>query len=112
MATLFADENVPRPLTAALRTLGHDVLTAHEAGRANQGIPDADVLVFAASVGRAVLTNNRWDYHRLHTASPNHAGIVTFSDDPDSNALAQRIHARLGQLPSLAGQLVKVTQAG
>ena len=40
LASLFADENVPFPLVEALRNLGHDVLRAIEAGRANQGIPD------------------------------------------------------------------------
>jgi hypothetical protein len=45
MAALFGDENVHRGLVDALRALGHDVLTAHEAGRANQKISDADQLV-------------------------------------------------------------------
>jgi len=32
MAHLYADEDVPRPLVEHLRALGHDVLTALEAG--------------------------------------------------------------------------------
>ena len=59
MAALYADENVPRALIDALRTLGHDVLTAYDDGRANQGILDADVLARAVQLGRAVLTNDR-----------------------------------------------------
>jgi len=59
MAALFADENVNRGLVDALRSLGHDVLTAHQAGRANQKIPDPDQLAHATMLGRAVVTNNR-----------------------------------------------------
>lgn len=36
MAAFFADENVHRGLTDALRALGHDVLTAQQAGRATK----------------------------------------------------------------------------
>ncbi|HEY9850222.1 MAG TPA: DUF5615 family PIN-like protein [Leptolyngbyaceae cyanobacterium] len=49
-----------------LRALGHDVLTVQEAGNANQGMPDSDVLAFATSEKRAVLTQNRKDFFRLH----------------------------------------------
>src|SRR5947209_1560719 len=91
MALIFADENVPFPLVEALRDRGHDVLTALEAGRANQAISDAEVLAHATSVGRAVLTNNRRDFHRLHRTAPGHAGIITFTDDPDTAALAERV---------------------
>ena len=34
---LYADENFSLAVTIALRALGHDVLTALEDGRANQG---------------------------------------------------------------------------
>jgi len=112
MAVLYADENVPAPLTITLRALGHDVLTALEDGRANQRIPDPEVLARAIALGRAVLTNNCWDFHRLHQSQPQHTGIVTFTDDPDFAALAQRIHNRISALSSLAGQLVRVTRAG
>jgi len=39
-----------------LRNLGHDVLTVQEAGNANQRIPDEQVLAFAVSQERAILT--------------------------------------------------------
>ena len=41
-----------------LRTFGHDVLTVQEAGNGGLGIPDEDVLAFAISHNRAVLTRN------------------------------------------------------
>jgi len=108
MAALYADENVPARLTEALRQLGHDVLTAHEDGRANKRIDDPDVPARATQLGRAVVTNNRKDFHRLHRADPNHAGVITYTDDPDRPAIARRIDAAIGPLPSLAGQLVRV----
>lgn len=49
----YADENFPRPVVERLRALGHDVLTAQEAGNGGQGIPDEDVMVFARGHGRA-----------------------------------------------------------
>jgi hypothetical protein len=44
MARLYADEGFPKPIVEELRKLGHDVVTAQEAGKAGQRIPDADVL--------------------------------------------------------------------
>lgn len=40
----YANENFPMPVVERLRELGHDVLTARDAGNAGQGIPDEDVL--------------------------------------------------------------------
>ncbi|HAZ46475.1 MAG TPA: hypothetical protein DDW76_23225 [Cyanobacteria bacterium UBA11369] len=56
MARLYADEQFPRETVLILRTLGHDVLTVQEAGKANQKIPDEEVLAFAANNQRAVVT--------------------------------------------------------
>jgi hypothetical protein len=109
MAAFYADENVPYSLTEALRRLGHDVLTAVEDGQANQKIDDPDVLARAVQLGRTVLTNNRRHFHRLHR-TPNHAGIVTFTNDDDRPALAARIDATIAVFPALAGQLVKVVR--
>jgi hypothetical protein len=44
MATLYADEDFSYPVVQQLRQLGHDILTAHEAGQAGQGIEDTAVL--------------------------------------------------------------------
>jgi hypothetical protein len=110
MAFLFADENVPIGLVRILRTFGHDVLTALLAGRANQKIPDPDVLAHAVSLSRAVLTNNRRHFHRLHRQSPIHAGIITITDDPDTQALAQRIHDGINSAQTLTGVLIRIIQ--
>ncbi|MEG4276212.1 DUF5615 family PIN-like protein [Microcoleus sp. MON1_C1] len=54
MARLYADEQYPYPVVELLRALGHDVLTVQEAGRANQKIPDPDVLAFANRINAAI----------------------------------------------------------
>jgi hypothetical protein len=110
MALLYADENFPGPIVRAVRMHGHDVLTAHEDARANQKIPDADVLARATALGRAVLTNNRNDFHKLHAADPNHGGIITCTRDPDFAALATRILAAISTVPTLAGKLIKIVR--
>ncbi len=46
MARLYSNENFPLPVVVELRRLGHDVLTVQEAGKANQEIPDDEVLAF------------------------------------------------------------------
>lgn len=110
MAALYADENFPFPTVLALRAAGHDVLTAGDDGRAGAGVQDPDVLTRATALGRAVLTHDRKDYFRLHTATPTHAGIVACKEDLDYPALAARIHAAVSALPSLVGQLVRVNR--
>ncbi|MDZ4704761.1 MAG: DUF5615 family PIN-like protein [Saprospiraceae bacterium] len=45
-----------RPVVAKLRDFGHDVLTTLEAGKANQRIPDEEVLRFAVAEERVMLT--------------------------------------------------------
>ena len=61
------NENFPIKIAQHLRQMGHDVLSSHEAGKANQRIPDEEVLAFAAESGRILLTLNRWDFIVLHT---------------------------------------------
>jgi predicted HD phosphohydrolase len=108
MANLYADEDFPLPVVMELRNLGHDVLTAYEAGQANQGIPDPDVLAFAISLSRAVLTRNRWDFIRLHKHAQRHCGIIVCADDPDFFAQAQKIHQAILNCPTLDNQLLRI----
>ena len=110
MAVLHSDECFPFGVVTELRRLGHDVLTARDAGRAGLGLDDSDVLAFATARGRAVLTHNRCDYVRLHRRRVPHAGIVICTRDADSVALAARIHAAISALSSLDNQLVRVTK--
>jgi predicted nuclease of predicted toxin-antitoxin system len=63
---LYADENFRQSVVEELRKLNHDVLTAHEAGQANQRIPDSQVLAYATQQQRAVITQNRYDFIKLN----------------------------------------------
>jgi predicted nuclease of predicted toxin-antitoxin system len=81
MARFYADEQFPLPVVELLRNLGHDVLTVQEAGNANQRIPDEQVLAFAVSQERAILTINRIDFIRLHRRDDQHFGIVVCTID-------------------------------
>lgn len=112
MAALYADENFPFPVSAALRAGGHDVLTAQADGRANQHIPDPLVLARATQLGRAVITTDRHDFIRLHTLQPAHAGIVACTQDTNHTALAARIVAALAGVSDLTGRLVTVDLPG
>lgn len=110
MAAFYANENFPRQAVAALRALGHDVLTTAESGNAGRGIPDEDVLRFATGSGRAVLTLNRRDFIRLHGKAPAHAGIIVCTQDVDCAGQAQRIHDAILTVASLSGQLLRVNR--
>jgi len=110
MARLYSNENFPLPVVEKLRSLGHDVRTIQEAGRADQAQPDPEVLAFATSEGRAVLTLNRRHFIRLHQQSTSHAGIIVCKFDPDFNAQAERIHKAIAGSASLAGQLVRINR--
>jgi hypothetical protein len=113
MALLYADENFDHPIVAHLRSMGHDVLTAQQAGQANQRILDPQVLAFATVQGRAVWTFNRRHFVRLHlrmAPGNSHAGIIVCTWDDDVAALALRIHQAITALPSLTNQLLKISK--
>ena len=74
---LYANENFPFEMVIALRQCGYDVTTTYEAGQANKGIPDDEVLVFAQQQNRTVITLNRDDFVKLHRSGVQHCGIVT-----------------------------------
>jgi hypothetical protein len=110
LAAFYANENFPRQGVEALRALGHDVLTTHEAGRSGRAVSDEDVLAFAAESRRTVLTLNRRDFIRLHKRVPNHAGIVVCTHDPDPVEQAARIHEAVRAASDLAGLLLRVNR--
>jgi predicted nuclease of predicted toxin-antitoxin system len=107
MANLYADEQFPLKATQHLRILNHDVLTVQDAGNANQGIPDDEVLAFATQQNRAVLTLNRRDFIRLHQQNVNHSGIIVCTDDKDKVQLAERIDRTIESELPLTGKLVR-----
>jgi len=83
VAAFYADECFPLPVVDALRRRGHDVLTALEAGQANQRVPDDAVLECATRSGRAVLTLNGREFIARHARIPRHAGIAVCTEDAD-----------------------------
>jgi hypothetical protein len=110
MFRFYGDENFDYPVVVVLRQLGHDVLTAQDAGQGGQGIPDTAVLAYGTADARAVLTFNHNHFKRLHRLGVPHAGIISCTRDDDSAALAGRIHAAVSSLPSLANQFVRIVR--
>lgn len=110
MASFYANENFPLPTVEELRRLGHDVLTVLETGKAGKRTPDQEVLDFAISAQRVVLTHNRKHFIRLHRERASHAGIVICTFDPDFVRQAGRIHDSVTGIENLAGQLFRVTR--
>jgi Domain of unknown function (DUF5615) len=108
MARLYADEQFPRPVVEYLRSLGEDILTVQEAG--NAGASDPDVLSFAIANNRAVLTQNRRDFVRLHRSQTNHAGMIICSDDQNFARLAEQVYAAISAEEPLQGKLIRVVR--
>jgi predicted nuclease of predicted toxin-antitoxin system len=79
-----------------------------ETGNVNQRTPDLEVLEFAISQDRAVLTLNRGHFIRLDNRQPDHKGIVVCSTDNDFSGQAARIHEALANAVRLDGQLIRV----
>jgi len=110
MAQFYADENFPLPVVEQLRALGHDVLTTSESGKAEQKIPDEEVLAFATENNRVLLTLNRKHFIRLHEERHNHAGIIVCTFDPDFAGQAHRIHEVTIEQSGFSGALIRVNR--
>jgi predicted nuclease of predicted toxin-antitoxin system len=107
---LYADEQFPYPAVQRLIAKGFDILTVQEAGRANQKISDPEVLAFAISQGRAVLTQNRRDFIALHKQSQAHAGIIVCTKNLNWDSFAEEIEQALAGRSSIAGELIRVNR--
>ena len=110
MARLYSNENFPLPVVDELRELGHDVLTIQETGKANQAMTDEDVLDFANSEKRILLTLNRRHFIRLHNKRHPHAGIFACAFDPDFSALATRIDHALQEESDFTKKVVRINR--
>jgi len=108
MVDFYSNENFPIDAVRVLRQLGHDVLTSYEAGQANQGIPDDDVLTYATRQNRAVITLNRKDFIQIHRSSIAHTGIVICKDDRDYQGQMRSLHHHLLAVPDLSNRLLRV----
>jgi predicted nuclease of predicted toxin-antitoxin system len=113
MARFYSNENFPKQAADELtQRFGHDVLTALAAGNANRAVPDEEVLAFAASEERILLTFNRLHFLRLHREFPNHAGIVLCTFDSDFSGQARRIHDAVEKQGEMKGNVVRVNRPG
>ena len=113
MARFYSNENMPLPVVAELRRLGHDVITSLDAGKANSAVPDTDVLAFASAEGRILLTHNRRHFLRLHQhRMADHAGIVLCTFDPDFGGQGRRIDAAVAAYPEMTNKVVRVNRPG
>jgi predicted nuclease of predicted toxin-antitoxin system len=110
MLKLYADEQFPRPAVHRLIAKGFDVLTVQEADKANQKIPDPEVLVFATSQGYAVITQNHRDFIALHNQSQVHAGIVVCTKNLNWDSFAEEIERALAERTSIAGELIRINR--
>ena len=110
MARLYSDEDFSYPVVAELRRLGHDVLTAQEAGQGNLGVTDSAVLTFAIAQDRAVFNFNRRHFINLHRRVSSHRGIFVCTRDDDVQGLALRIHQAIMSCPSLDDQLLRINR--
>ena len=110
MVRFYADEQFPFPVVELLRALGHDVLTVQEAENAGQGIPDNEVLAFAISQERSILTINRDDFIRLHRRDSNHFGIIVCTNNRNWEQLAARIDEAVTVERPLQGKLIHVVR--
>jgi predicted nuclease of predicted toxin-antitoxin system len=104
---LLADENIPRALVTALRTLGHDVTALTELQR---GSADAEVARLAGAEGRIVITFDK-DFGELAVRHGlgGAAGVVLLRFVPESPEHATHLVLQsLAGIGSIEGRLVVV----
>ncbi|MEH2410554.1 DUF5615 family PIN-like protein [Nostoc sp.] len=110
MVRFYADEQFPFPVVELLRALGHDVLTVQEAENADQGIPDEEVLAFAISQERSILTINRVDFIPLHRRDYKHFDIIVCTNNRNWEQFAARIDTAVTAEEPLQGKLIRVVR--
>jgi predicted nuclease of predicted toxin-antitoxin system len=77
---LLIDENSQADaLVNMLRSSGHDVVTAAEAGLS--GADDATVLKCAHTEARCVVTRNARHFRELHLSGVEHSGVLVIHED-------------------------------
>ena len=108
MTRLYSNENLAIDLVEALRKFNHDILSSYDAGQANQGIPDDEVLDYATLNDRSVITFNRDDFVALHRNGVSHAGIIICKDNRDYLGQAQALHDYLEIQDRLHNRLIRV----
>ena len=102
---LLLDEMFSDSIAQQLRAKGHDVISV-AADPAVVGLPDDQVLAFAAGEGRALVTANIKDFvpldGRYRAAGQSHAGLILVSTKtfPQNRSFTTAIAASLASLLS------------
>ena len=102
---LLLDEMFSDDIAEQLRAMGHDVISI-VADPALVGLPDEQVLAYAATAGRTLVTANIKDFvpldSRYRAADQSHAGLILVSTKifPQSRGLPSAITASLATLLS------------
>ena len=98
MAKFLVDEDLPRSLARELRQAGIDAVDVRDAGL--RGRPDREIVTFAASEGRAVLTGDLGFGNILAFPPGLHHGVVVarFSSQTPVRALNDAVLAALRSL--------------
>ena len=111
---VLLDEMYSGTIAQQLRERGHDVVSVHDAEyRRLEGAPDEEIFVFAATEGRALVTENVPDYRRLEAgalARGEDAPKLIFTtnrqfprgDPATVGRLVLALDALLGERPALA----------
>ncbi len=111
MARFYSNENIALQVVEEMRRLGHDVLTSLDAGNANAAVPDPEVLSFASSRERILLTHNRRHFLQLHLRrTESQYGIVLCTFDADFTRQANRIDTAVTALRDCSDQLIRVNR--
>jgi hypothetical protein len=113
VARFYSNENIAIQVVTALRRLGHDVLTSFDAGKTNRAVPDVEVLAFAASEDRILLSHNRRHFLRIHQhRTEDHSGVVLCTFDSDFTRQVQRIHEAVAAEREMKDLLIRVNRPG
>lgn len=95
-------------MVKVLRELGHTVITSYDAGQANRGIPDDEVLNYATENNLIVITFNRDDFIELHNKNIQHRGIVICKTDRDYQGQIDYLHKYLQNQDNLINRLIRI----
>lgn len=106
--SFYSNENFVFDMVKMLRQLGHTVITSYEAGQANQGIPDDEVINHATRNNLIVITFNRDDFIELHNNGVRHSGIVVCKTDRDYKGQVDCLHNYLQTQGSLVERLIRI----
>lgn len=103
--SFLVDENLPRPMSAALRASGYSAEHVFEAGLLGQ--PDPDIFAYAQAHQRTIISGDM-DFVNITRFPPPHAGIIIVRL-PNSASTPERIQEVLGVLSQLSGQILADT---